>query len=103
MVFGVMGGAFQPAGHAHVISNMLDYGMDPQEALDSPRAFFEGGKVTIEQSVPDKVRAALSAMGHEVEQRILPWGGGQIIQIDRAKNILIGASDPRKDGCALGF
>lgn len=103
MVFGVMGGAFQPAGHAHVIANMLDFGMDPQEALDCPRAFFDGGKVMAEASVPEEVRAELGRMGHDVAVPPLPWGGGQIIKVDRARNVLIGASDPRKDGCALGF
>ena len=53
MSFGVMGGAYQPAGHAHVLANMLDYGMDAQEALDAQRVFFDGGKVLVEQSASD--------------------------------------------------
>lgn len=103
MVFGVMGGAFQPAGHAHVVANMVDYGMDPQEALDCPRAFFDGGKVMAEASLPEQVRAGLQAYGHDVAVPALPWGGGQIVRVDPARGVLIGASDPRKDGCALGY
>ncbi|MBU2532051.1 MAG: gamma-glutamyltransferase family protein, partial [Alphaproteobacteria bacterium] len=103
MSFGVMGGAFQPAGHAHVLANMLDYGMDPQEALDCQRVFFDGGKVLVEEAASEELRAGLRACGHEVAVRGLPWGGGQIIAVDRARGVLIGASDPRKDGCALGY
>ncbi len=101
--FGVMGGAYQPAGHAHVLANMLDYGMDPQEALDNQRVFFDGDKVLVEQSASADLREGLVAKGHNVAERKLPWGGGQIIQADRARGTLIGASDPRKDGCALGY
>jgi gamma-glutamyltranspeptidase/glutathione hydrolase len=103
MSFGVMGGAFQPAGHAHVLANMLDYGMDPQEALDGQRMFFEGGKVMVESMASESLRAALTAKGHEIGERHIPWGGGQIIQVDRERGVLVGASDHRKDGCALGY
>lgn len=103
MSFGVMGGQFQPVGHAYVISNMLDYGMDPQEALDFPRAFFEGETVELEETIPQATREALAAMGHPVAVRKMPWGGGQVIVIDRAAGCLIGGSDARKDGCALGY
>ncbi|MFM9939579.1 MAG: gamma-glutamyltransferase [Hyphomicrobiaceae bacterium] len=101
--FGVMGANFQPMGHVYVMSNMLDYGMDPQEALDNPRVFFEGGKLWVEDSVPADVANALKAMGHPVERRPEPWGGGQIVMFDRANGTLVGASDPRKDGMALGY
>ncbi len=103
MSFGVMGGAYQPAGHAHVLANMLDYGMDPQEALDGTRVFFEDGKVLVEETAPASLRDGLAARGHEVGVRRIPWGGGQIIEVDRARGILIGASDPRKDGSAIGY
>ncbi|MFT5509426.1 MAG: gamma-glutamyltranspeptidase/glutathione hydrolase [Hyphomicrobiaceae bacterium] len=103
MSFGVMGGAYQPAGHAHVLANILDYGMDPQEALDSQRVFFDGDKVLVEATASTEFRAGLAAKGHDVGQRGLPWGGGQIIQVDGANGTLIGGSDARKDGCALGF
>jgi gamma-glutamyltranspeptidase / glutathione hydrolase len=103
MPFGVMGAAFQPLGHVFVISNMIDYGMDPQEAIDFPRAFIEGGAVWVEDGVPQSVRDQLGKLGHRVELKPEPWGGGQSVVIDRANGVLIGASDPRKDGCALGY
>ena len=103
MPFGVMGAAFQPLGHVFVVTNMVDYGMDPQEALDFPRAFVEGGVVGVEDGVPVNVRAGLADLGHKVERRSEPWGGGQSVLIDRENGVLIGASDHRKDGCALGY
>jgi gamma-glutamyltranspeptidase / glutathione hydrolase len=102
-VFGVMGGSYQPAGHAHVLSNIFDYGMDIQEAIDFPRAFYDAGKVMAEACVPQGVRDALTAMGHEIAIPEFPWGGSQIVEVDRRNGVLVGASDPRKDGCALGF
>ena len=101
--FGVMGANFQPMGHVYVMSNMLDYGMDPQETLDSPRVFFEGQTLWAEESVPDDVCNGLAKMGHPVERRPDPWGGGQIIKFDRENGTLIGASDGRKDGMAIGY
>ena len=71
--------------------------------MDCPRVFFEGGDTVIEESVPEPVRAGLRALGHNVRVRPLPWGGAQIVAIDRANGVLIGASDPRKDGMALGY
>lgn len=103
MPFGVMGANFQPMGHVYVMTNLLDYGLDPQEALDCPRVFFEGDKLWAEQSVPDSVCDGLAALGHPVARRPEPWGGGQLVQIDRANGVVIGASDPRKDGMALGY
>jgi gamma-glutamyltranspeptidase/glutathione hydrolase len=101
--FGVSGASFQPLGQSYVLTNMLDYGMDPQEALDCPRVFFEGDKVLVEQSVPAAVIEGLRARGHDVAVRELPFGGGQMVVIDREAGVLIGASDPRKDGLALGY
>lgn len=101
--FGVMGAAFQPMGHVYVVTNMIDYGMDPQEALDAPRVFFEGAELAVEEGVPSRTAAQLALMGHKVVVREEPWGGGQIVFLDRANGVLIGASDPRKDGLALGY
>jgi gamma-glutamyltranspeptidase/glutathione hydrolase len=101
--FGVMGAAFQPMGHAYVVTNMLDYGMDPQEALDTPRVFFEGDELLIEEGVPIATAERLGGMGHVVKVREEPWGGGQIVCFDPLQGVLIGASDSRKDGCALGY
>jgi gamma-glutamyltranspeptidase/glutathione hydrolase len=101
--FGVMGGAYQPTGHVLVLTNMVDYGLDAQEALDLPRVFFEGAETVIDDSLPRTVRERLAAMGHTLRVREIPWGGGQIVEIDRKRGVLIGASDHRKDGCALGY
>ncbi|WP_371157910.1 gamma-glutamyltransferase [Jannaschia sp. 2305UL9-9] len=102
MPFGVMGGAYQPTGHVRMLSNMLDYGMDVQSAIDAPRAFTQDGELRVERGYSDSVRADLYAMGHTVVVPDTPIGGAQAIRIDPA-GYLEGASDPRKDGCALGY
>jgi gamma-glutamyltranspeptidase/glutathione hydrolase len=106
MPFGVMGGAYQPAGHARVLSNLRDYGLGPQAALDAPRSFPDrapqGGVLKVERGYPEAVRAELAAMGHAVVVPDTPLGGAQAIRIDAA-GYLEGASDHRKDGCALGY
>ncbi|MGH1454017.1 MAG: gamma-glutamyltransferase family protein [Paracoccaceae bacterium] len=102
MPFGVMGGAYQPNGHARIVSNMVDFGMSPQEAIDAPRSFTNAGVLQVERGYSDAVRAELSGMGHNVEIPQGPIGGGQAILI-RDDGILEGGSDPRKDGCALGY
>lgn len=101
--FGVMGAAFQPIGHVYMMTNLLDYGLDPQEAIDCPRMFFEGEDVQIESSVPAATAERMALMGHKIAVRPDPWGGGQIVAFDRANGTLIGASDARKDGVALGY
>jgi gamma-glutamyltranspeptidase/glutathione hydrolase len=103
MTFGVMGGAYQAMGHAQLISNIVDHGMDLQTAIDWPRVFFEGDVVQVENATDDAVIAALRGYGHEVMRRPLPHGGGQAVRIDWDRGVLIGASDPRKDGMALGY
>jgi gamma-glutamyltranspeptidase/glutathione hydrolase len=103
MPFGVMGADYQPMGHAHVVSNMVDYGMDVQAAIDHPRMFFEGEQTQVERAVPAATVAGLKARGHDVAVRAAPWGGGQAIVIDWTQGVLTGGSDPRKDGCALGY
>jgi gamma-glutamyltranspeptidase/glutathione hydrolase len=101
--FGVMGGSYQPLGHAWVISNWLDFGMDFQEAIDAPRFHLEHGALVVERPVPQTTRQALARLGHRVEEAETPIGGAQMIYIDRMSGVLHGASDPRKDGCALGY
>ncbi len=103
IVFGVMGGHYQPVGHATALTNMLDFGLDAQAALDAPRVFFEGDGLVLETEVPDGVRRDLERMGHVTKHAAEPFGGGQIIVIDRQRGILKGGSDPRKDGLAAGF
>ena len=102
MPFGVMGGSYQPTGHTHFLTNLLDYRMDVQAALDFPRVFHDGKTCQVERGVPDLVKAELSAMGHQVVPVVSPHGGGQAIWIGEDGS-LTGGSDPRKDGCALGY
>jgi gamma-glutamyltranspeptidase / glutathione hydrolase len=103
MVLGVMGAHFQPMGHVYIMTNMFHYGMDPQTAIDTPRMFFDGDTVLVEESVPEAVVAGLRQLGHRMAPRRMPWGGAQAVLIDRDKGVLAGASDPRKDGMALGY
>lgn len=102
MPFGVMGGAYQPNGHARVVTNMIDYGMDPQTALDAPRAFSDAGNMQVERGYSDAVRQELSDLGHSVSIPETAIGGAQAILMHDS-GVLEGASDPRKDGCALGY
>ncbi len=102
-VFGVMGGQYQACGHAHVTGNLIDFGMDPQAAIDTPRVFFEGPLTMLETGVPDATAEKLAGLGHRIGRRKMPLGGGQMVLIDRARGVLIGGSDPRKDGCAIGY
>jgi len=103
MPFGVMGGAFQPNGHARFLTNIVDYGMDPQTAIDGPRSFSDQGIMKVERGYSDKVRQDLGDMGHQVVIPTKPIGGAQAILIDDTNGTLHGASDPRKDGLALGY
>jgi gamma-glutamyltranspeptidase/glutathione hydrolase len=101
--FGVMGGDYQPFGHAHVLTNLFDHQMDVQEAIDCPRVFYENGSIVAEAGVPQSTVSELERFGHKVSLANEPLGGGQAVLIDWDRGTLTGASDPRKDGCALGF
>ncbi|MGK7888502.1 MAG: gamma-glutamyltransferase [Leptolyngbyaceae cyanobacterium] len=103
MPFGVMGGEFQPAGHAHLLTNLLDYGMDVQAALDFPRVFHSLNTCQVENGIPTAVAQGLASLGHKVQPIPTPHGGGQAIWIDWKSGVLMGGSDPRKDGCALAY
>lgn len=103
MPFGVMGGAYQPNGHARFLTNMVDFGMHPQAAIDAPRCFDFEGEMTVERGYTDAVRQELADMGHNVIVPAGAIGGAQAVRIDHENGVLIGASDPRKDGCALGY
>ena len=106
---GVMGGFQQPQGHLQVISNLIDFGMNPQEALDSERfsVSIENDTLFVENSFNPDVVAALKLKGHSVSinsgfDRGL-FGGGQIIVRDNDEGVLFGGSDPRKDGLSVSF
>jgi gamma-glutamyltranspeptidase/glutathione hydrolase len=105
----------QAQGHAQVITNMLDFGMDVQEAGDAPRFRHfgsseptgqraeDGGTVVLESEIGLEVRAALKAKGHRIAEAQGGYGGYQAIRIDTENGVLIGGSDPRKDGAAMGY
>jgi len=101
--FAVMGGQYQPVGQTRVLTNILDYGMDLQEAIDEPRALHFEGIYQLESGVPDSVADGLAKIGHVIGRPVAPWGGAQAIAIDWDKGTLTGGSEPRKDGCALGY
>lgn len=104
MPFGVMGGHFQAMGHAWFLTNLLDFGLDLQEAIDLPRLFpVPDGPVEVESGVPREAAEGLRARGHETVPTSRPIGGAQAIWLDHAQGVLTGASEPRKDGCALGY
>jgi gamma-glutamyltranspeptidase/glutathione hydrolase len=102
MPFGVMGGGYQPNGHARVVSNMVDFGLNPQSAIDMPRCFSDAGVMKVERGYSDQVRQELADLGHRIEVPIKPIGGAQAILMHE-NGVLEGASDPRKDGCAIGY
>jgi gamma-glutamyltranspeptidase/glutathione hydrolase len=114
--FGVMGGDMQPQGHVQVLINMIDFGMDPQEAGDAPRWRHDGsseptgtpakgvGTLYLESGFGPEVEAALRGKGHAIEAGNRGgYGGYQAIRIDTERGVLIGGSDPRKDGAAAGY
>lgn len=113
--FGVMGGDMQPQGHVQVICNMIDFGMDVQSAGDAPRwrhlgsseptgaRAKGGGSVALESEIGPDVRAALESKGHRLIESRGGFGGYQAIRIDTERGILMGGSDPRKDGSAIGY
>ena len=103
MPFGVMGGQFQPLDRVHVLTNIVDYGMDVRGALDSGRGFHFAGAVELERTIPADTAEGLSALGHVVRQAAKPRGSGQAVWVDWDRGTLVGGSDPRKDGLALGF
>ncbi len=102
MPFGVMGGAYQPNGHVRFMSNLVDFGMDVQQAMDAPRCFGALDGLKVERGYAPAVRARLAEMGHDVSVPDEPIGGSQAIFIG-TDGVLVGGSDPRKDGCALGY
>jgi gamma-glutamyltranspeptidase/glutathione hydrolase len=103
MPFGVMGGQYQAVGHADLVTGILDLGLDPQAAMDRPRSFANAGILKMEATHDPAVVEELRRRGHDVTVTDDPLGGSQAIWIDHARGVLVGGSDPRKDGCAMGY
>jgi gamma-glutamyltranspeptidase/glutathione hydrolase len=105
----------QAQGHVQVLCDMIDFGMDVQEAGDAPRfrhlgsseptgeRAVGGGQVALESGISASTRQALEAKGHKLTESKGAFGGYQAIRIDLERGVLIGGSDPRKDGCAMGY
>ena len=103
MPFGVMGGHYQATGHGSFLSNVFDRGLDIQAAAEAPRSFAFAGDLSIETTVSADAATELAGRGHRVVRSGQPIGGCQAILIDHERGILMGASDHRKDGLALGL
>ena len=115
MSFGVMGGGMQPQGHAQIIINMIDFGMNIQEAGDAPRirhdgsseptgeVMTDGGSVVLESGFSRAVERALLRMGHRLSRTAGGFGGYQAIRFDESQGVYYGASESRKDGHAAGY
>jgi gamma-glutamyltranspeptidase / glutathione hydrolase len=107
MSLGVIGADMQPQGHVQVLVNLIDFKMNLQEAIDSPRLrHIEDMDIYLEEGIPEETRSALSARGHRLttgNPAVNQVGGGQAIYLDRDQDVLLGASDRRKDGCAIGY
>ncbi|HEX3314579.1 MAG TPA: gamma-glutamyltransferase [Gemmataceae bacterium] len=116
LVFGVMGGDFQAQGHVEVLVNMLDFGMNVQEAGEAPRIEHvgsptptgkpgdpNGGQIKPERGIPPAMLRELERRGHRIGPFVTNGGGYQAILIDPVTGMLHGGSEPRKDGCAVGY
>ena len=115
MSFGVMGGSIQPQGHAQILINMIDFGMNLQEAGDAARmrhtgssqptdeVMEDGGVLYMESGISEDVREQLRSLGHNVTTRIIDYGGYQAIRWDEDQRVYYGASESRKDGQAAGY
>jgi gamma-glutamyltranspeptidase/glutathione hydrolase len=113
--FGLMGGAMQPQGHAQIVVNMIDFGMNLQEAGDAARinhvgsssptgtTMTNGGVVHLESAFSEETRASLEAMGHTLGASNGSFGGYQAIMWDEEQGVYYGASEVRKDGQAAGY
>ncbi|MCK5552742.1 MAG: gamma-glutamyltransferase, partial [Deltaproteobacteria bacterium] len=107
MTFGVMGADMQPQGHVQVLINLVDFGMNIQDALEAPRIrHLEGMEIILEDPLKSQVSNELERRGHRILEddfQTNQFGGGQGIIVDPDSGVLLGGSDPRKDGCALGY
>lgn len=115
MSFGLMGGATQPQGHTQIVTNIIDFGMNIQEAGDAPRILHfgssqptgevmtDGGKINLETGFDYETIRELVKMGHDVSFSVGNYGGYQAIMYDAENNVYYGASESRKDGQAAGY
>ena len=105
MSYGLMGGPMQPQGHVQLLLSHLDHDLPIQEAVDAPRwRHVEGKQVMLEYGMPESARRGLESMGHVVRfDHGAGFGGSQVILVDPDTGTYFGASDPRKDGAALGY
>ena len=107
LCYGMMGAFMQPQGHLQLIRNIVDFGMDPQKAINALRFMVAGDSVLLEEGTPPDVVGKLQQMGHAVRMvqgyERVSIGGAQIIQRDPETGVLAAGSEPRKDGCAMGW
>jgi len=115
IAFGLMGGDMQPQGHAQVVVNLVDFAMNLQEAGDAARFYHTGsseptgtlmttgGELHLESGVPAEVKRDLVLLGHRVTDLVGQYGGYQAVARDPVTGVLAGASESRKDGCAIGY
>jgi gamma-glutamyltranspeptidase/glutathione hydrolase len=101
--FGVMGGDMQPQGHVQVLLNLIDFGMNIQEAGEAARFRHSGAGLALESAITAAAREGLEQRGHRLIQSAGVFGGFQGILIDQRTGVLMGGSDPRKDGLAIGY
>jgi gamma-glutamyltranspeptidase / glutathione hydrolase len=101
--FGVMGGDMQPQGHVQVLVNLIDFGMNVQEAGEAARFRHTGTGLALESNIPPETRYGLNQRGHRIITSIGAFGGYQGILIDHASGVMLAGSDPRKDGVAIGW
>lgn len=101
--FGVMGGDHQAQGHVQVLANLIDFGMNVQEAGEAARVNHGNNGLLVESAIPEETRKALEARGHHVTQSVGAFGGYQGIMLDPRTAVLMGGSDVRKDGLAIGW
>jgi gamma-glutamyltranspeptidase/glutathione hydrolase len=101
--FGVMGGDMQPQGHVQVLLNLIDFGMNIQEAGEAPRFRHSGAGLAPESAISSDARAGLEQRGHQIVPSFGIFGGFQGILVDPKTGVLMGGSDPRKDGLAIGY
>ena len=101
--FGVMWGDMQPQGHVQVLINLIDFGMNVQEAGEAPRFRHSAAGLALESAISPEARFGLNQRGHSLITQIGIFGGFQGILFDRQRGVLMGGSDPRKDGLAIGY